>query len=156
MSLNFNFPVPLDKSSLVLNEDEKAELAKLNREIARLQTERISKLREFARQKGITAARLEDLKSECGQPFIEDESGFSYRRATAKGEGKSHRELEIAYLCASPYLMKGEDEYTCGWVKGNVIRKKYDEIGLMSGSAGTRYFCKICGKQVAEFQEVVS
>ncbi len=135
-------------------ESEKQELADFDRKINELQRQKILKLRELARQKGVSALKLEDLKSKCGEPFIEEKERDSYQRAVAQDKTKPHR-YEFAYLCASKYEIHPK-ENTCGWVKGEPREGSYNDIGPLCGSAGTRYYCIICGKMAGEFQEIVS
>lgn len=141
-----------------LTENERRELADFDRKINELQRQKTLKLRELARQKGVSALKLEDLKSECGKPFIEEMSTSSFKMAIAKDETKVGH-YEFAYMCASQYespLGRAGNKDTCGWVKGAPREESYNDIGSLCGSAGTRYYCKICGKMVGEFQEVVS
>ena len=136
-----------------LSENERRELAELDSGVARLQQQKISKLRELARKKRIAAERLEDLKSECGRPFVE-QKGYGYKIAAAASKAKPFSQ-ELAYLCISEYeTRRGKD--TCGWVKGEPKSEKYDNLGPLCGSAGTRYYCRICGKLLWECQSVVS
>jgi len=94
-----------------------------------------------ARKKGIIAEKLEDLKSSCGDPFKEKErdSTRDYRKAMAG-------DVEAAYFCPTAHI-EG-----CGWVKGFPNSERYNDIGCLSGSAGTRFYCQICGKLIAEHQ----
>ncbi len=155
----FHFPVPslFTGYPFELTEGEKRELADLESKIGKLKQQKVSKLRELARQKGVSALKLEDLKSECGRPFVEEAGRGSFHIAITKDES-SPGHYEFAYLCALQYenLSGAGDKNTCGWVKGAPREEPYDNIGPLCGSAGTRYYCKICGKMVGEFQEVVS
>lgn len=151
----FHFPDLSGGYPLELTEEERRELVGLESKVGELQRQKVSRFRELARQKGASALKLEDLKSECGEPFIEEKERDSYQRAVAQDKTKPHR-YEFAYLCASKYGIRPE-ENTCGWVKGEPRRERYDDIiGPLCGSAGTRYYCTICGKMVGEFQEIVS
>ncbi len=141
-----------------LTEEEKRELADLESKIGELQRQKVSRFRELAGQKGVSALKLEDLKSECGKPFVK-EAGCddSFQIAIAKDETRVGH-YEFAYRCASQYenpLGAGNKD-TCGWVKGAPRDELYNNIGPLCGSAGTRYYCTICGKEVGEFQEIVS
>jgi len=140
-----------DAAPLVLNEEEKKKVQSFDLEILKVQKEKIEYLRSLAREKDITAACLKDLKSESGSPFIElqrERKGYEYR------EAKSSDKTEVAYLCCGMYIK--EDKDSCGWVKGRPKEQEYDEIGVIAGSAGIRYYCKICGKEIGELQIVLS
>lgn len=122
-------------------------------------------LREIARKKGIIAEKLEDLKSECGRPFLEEKGIGDCKRAVVKkdttfGPLKNFSPLtgETAYLCQDMYSIFSKENTPdgCGWVKGKPYEKKYDEIGVLSGSRGIRYYCRICGKQIGEYQSAIS
>ena len=140
--------------SFELTDSERQELADFDLRINELQQRKVSKLRELARQKGVSALKLEDLKSECGEPFVEEVGHGSSKRAIARDKANPHCP-ELAYLCVSEYEgLAGKD--TCGWVKGEPRREQYDNIGPLCGSAGIRYYCIICGKMVGELQLVVS
>lgn len=153
----FHFPGLSEDHPLELTDDEKQELAGFDRKINELQRQKVSKLREFARQKGLSALKLEDLKSERGKPFIKETGRGSFQIAAAKDKTRAGH-YEFAYLCASQHenLLKAGNKDTCGWVKGAPREEPYDNIGPLCGSAGTRYYCTICGKEVGEFQEIVS
>ena len=140
-----------DAAPLVLDEKEKKKVQSFDLEILKIQKERIEYLRSLAREKGIITSRLEDLKSKSGEPFIElqrEREGHEHR------EAKSSDKTEVAYLCCGMYIK--EDKDSCGWVKGRPKEQEYDEIGVMAGSAGIRYYCKICGKEIGELQIVLS
>src|SRR4030042_5918068 len=143
-----------------LNEEEAKVAYGFDLAAFEMQTKKILYLREAARKKGITAERLEDLKSESGRPFVEEKSrgdcwGHNYRKAVVT-EKKSFglHTVETAYLCRGMYSK--EDPDGCGWVIGSPIEKKYDEISILSGSRGIRYYCRICGKQIGEHKTAVS
>ena len=140
-----------------LTEEERRELADLESKIGEFKRQKVSKLRELARQKGVSALKLEDLKSECGKPFVEETDCGSFQMVIVKDEARIGH-YEFAYRCASQYenLFGAGNKDTCGWVKGAPREEPYDNIGPLCGSAGTRYYCIICGKMVGEFQEIVS
>ncbi|MEX1063878.1 MAG: hypothetical protein WD898_00930 [Candidatus Paceibacterota bacterium] len=142
----------------VLTEGDKKELAQLEAKKSELDQERIKIIRKAAIKGGLAANNLEDLKSESGHPFIEEDGRASYKRAVAKGKIILP---EMAYLCQSEYApivegTSGEKEDTCGWVKGEPLEKSYDEIGPLSGSAGSELFCKICGKRLCRIVAIRS
>jgi len=150
-----------DENPLILNGKEKKVLAGLNLEASAILRKRTLYLREVARRKGMTSATLEGLKSKSGKPFVEEKTkrswGRDYRQATIMGDslaGLPPLAVETAYLCHSPYSK--EDPDSCGWVKGRPVEQEYDDISFLSGSAGTRYYCKICGKQIGEHRMIVS
>ncbi len=128
---------------------------------------KIDYLRKIAREKGVTAPTLIELKSENGGLFKEKKEksnggcwGYAYKKAVAlppplKTPGAIiSLSPETAYLCCGIYSNKDSD--TCGWVKGDPVEREYDEIGPLSGSAGTRFYCRICGKMIGEKQTKVS
>ncbi len=132
------------KPVVITGETENRELALIDRQIAELQTLRLKKVRDFARQKGETALKLEDLKSESGKPFIRDrESVRHWKSATAD---VNRCQDESAYLCCSEYTVEDNNPNTCGWVKGEPKGEKFDNIGPLSGSSGRNYYCRICNK----------
>lgn len=138
---------------LELDKNEKSELDNFDIAIMLAECDKIVRVREIARQKGLTAASLEDLKSESGELFVEIDRQKTdhclYHTASTK-----EKKNEIAYLCCSMYI---DDSKTgCGWVKGSPTKFPYDEMGPMCGSKGYRHFCKICGKKIGETQLVVS
>jgi hypothetical protein len=130
------FEYPDNTPALKLNKEEQTGLAEINTEIASLEHKKLQLVRSAAKRQGIIADKLSDLKSESGQPFVEEENEKIFKLAMVK---KGSEILEIAYLCLNPHN-------SCGWVKGNPEYKNYDDIGFLSGSAGTEYYCKICGK----------
>jgi len=149
-----------DDNPLILSEEEKQELARFNSQLSKIQGDKITYLREIARRKGITASTLKELKSKSGKPFVEVKSkrtfGQDYRTAAVKGEVPAELKKlnlpmqirETAYLCHEMYSKKKTD--SCGWVKGNPIARSYDDIGILSGSAGTQFYCKICNKMIGD------
>lgn len=124
------------------NEGDREEMAGFDRAIDRIQRQKILRLRELAWRKGAAALKLENLKSESGEPFIKEEGYFCFQKAIA---GNKTHCVEFAYLCSSMY----DNAKICGWVKGKPTRKPYDDIGPMCGSAGVRYYCRICGNLLA-------
>jgi len=118
-------------------------------------------IRERLREQGDIAARLEDLKSESGAPFIEvplpkGSEGFRSAVATSKrGDGRIIK--ESAYFCHGIYSglfgpPDREDRCSCGWVKttaSKVGMQKFDTIdSALSGSKGTNFYCEICGNLI--------
>ena len=141
-----------------LNEEETKIASGFDLAAFEMQTKKILYLREIARKKGITAEKIEDLKSESGKPFVEEKPkgywGHEYRRAVIAEEKTFGPHVETAYLCQGIYVK--DDPDSCGWVIGSPIEKKYDEIQVLSGSRGTRYYCRICGKQIGEHKTAFS
>jgi hypothetical protein len=149
-----SFPVfmPPDNSpSLKLGKKEQAEMAALNAKMGELSAKKLDLIRDSARRQGLIADKLQDLKSESGNPFIEEKprskgfGGEGYRIAVVKG--KFGNAEEAAYLCEEMYSF-GKDSSGCGWVRGNPRTENYDDIGVLSGSAGVNYYCKICGRLI--------
>lgn len=112
-------------------------VSKIRQELS--QIDRIAVIRQ-----GIAALKLEYLKSESGAPFQEIKDN-RYKRA-------------VSYL--SDQTTIGEEAYYCPvdqwWIKGIPNSKPYDEIGPLSGSSGSRYYCKFCNGRVGEFQAMTS
>jgi len=132
----------------VLTKKEKDELEGIDQKIGELNSNRVTRLREMTRAKGFSAEKLEDLKSNCGEPFVENaKSVFNdYKSAMARPK-KENEAIEHAYLCAPMYLPEGDG---CGWVKGVPIEEEFDHTGPMVGSAGTKYKCTICDLKIGE------
>jgi hypothetical protein len=157
-----------ENSGIPLDNGEKKILQGFNAEILLAQKKTMDFLRDVVRKKGISAERLEYLKSESGEPFVEEKSGEnrshgSYRKAAVKKNlsgGLPVLEIESAYLCrpmdALSLKEKEDDTDSCGWVKGQPVEKNYDNIGHLSGSAGKRFFCRICGQQIGEIRLRIS
>ncbi len=138
---------------LTLTPKEKKELAKFNERTDAIIKERIEYLRGLARAQGITAATLAELKSASGLPFVEEKGSKGmgdFTIATVKESTLAGPlVIDMAYLCHSSYERKAETD-TCGWVKGQPREEGFNNIRPLSGSAGTQYFCRICGKQIGE------
>ena len=152
-----NLPHFHSKNPLVLDEEEEKIITSFDSRIIAIKGERTLYLRKIAREKGITASSLEELKHENGELFEEkekEERGM-YRKAVSLNtslEKALHISpflciAETAYLCHSMY---SDDEDSCGWVKGDPIEEKYNNIGPLSGSAGVRFHCRICGKVIGD------
>ena len=140
-----------------LNEEEKKMLDSLNLHILAIKNRQLVLVREAAKREGVIAQNLEALESQKGEPFREEKSAgplwgdYSYQKAFA-GSG---RKMEEAYLCKE-MRSKEEDADGCGWVKGAPIKKGYDEIGILSGSRGTRCYCRICLILIGEHETISS
>ena len=162
----FRVPGDDEDSSLSLDKEEQIGLAVFDAQLSIVLRQKVLYLREIAKRKRLTAPTLEELKSKSGKPFVEVKStrmlGDDYRSAEAKEEvsfGKAKLLLERteqAYLCYESSIFSKEDTDSCGWVKGMPVEKKYNDIGVLSGSAGIRFYCKICGKKIGEHRLRVS
>jgi len=113
-------------------------------------------LRKIAAEKGIIAPTLEELKSKSGKPFIEEElkgrTKGDYKRALIEDSIMGRvRTIETAYFCQFrlAQFLKEEDKDGCGWVKGRPVEKPYP----LSGSAGIKYHCRVCDKEIGEADE---
>ncbi len=168
MVISRHFPVfeyPDKAPPLKLDKKEKNDLAILNVEMATAARKKLEIIRGAARRQGIIADKLDDLKSESGQPFVEEKTkrsffGQNFRIAVVRMDVSIAEKTlpvveETAYLCKALYSCGGEKD-SCGWVKGNPRHENYDDIGPLSGSAGVRYYCKICGKLIGEDRHTVS
>ncbi len=100
--------------------------------------------RERARTNGRLVPTLELFSTE-EKPMRWEEQGFhfaGFRTAYGYTPADVERECpsEQAYWCNS-----------CdGWIKGSPAARDYNEIGFLSGSAGTRFFCGVCQDQIGE------
>ncbi len=139
------------RDRLVLTEAETRELSAIESKMAVLRGEKLIRLRKIAWAKGIAAKKLKDLKSRSGEPFV-SQGKTSYddcKRAIAKGRGGG---FEYAYFCATGFT----NRIGCGWVKGVPDSRNYNNIGPLSGSAGEKSYCKICGMQIGKRQDKIS
>ncbi len=152
-------PLEPDDNPLILTDVNRGTLAELDAEIAGIQHKKILLLRKAARESGLTAPSLEELKSKSGKPFRELERQSSYKKAVVRrGTRPVNFIEESAYLCQPMHaemMPKGIIE-ECGWVKGNPVGGAYDNIGPLSGSAGIEYYCKICGTLIGRYRGIVS
>ncbi|MBD3208010.1 MAG: hypothetical protein GF370_00965 [Candidatus Nealsonbacteria bacterium] len=83
---------------------------------------RIIKTRERARENGIIAEKLKDLKDEDGNSFTED-SGYYWCYSFSSGHG-------------------------CGFVKGSPIKEKFNNLNFFSSSVGWDFYCRVCGQKI--------
>lgn len=116
-------------------------------EISLLKAEIIKKFRDVLRNDGLIADKLEDLESNSGETF-EITKRYFYKSAKA-GEGIKREE---AYFCGD--LRRGNP--LCGWVKGEPEKEDYNNIGILCGTAGTIYRCRVCGEIVGERVSMMS
>lgn len=138
-------------------EDVLAEQERLRAQIAELQQQEATFLRDAAYRLGLAAKSLEELRSDAGNGFVEIEE--RYRRhdvRRAREENAERHKDEWAYLCANPYSFGREDQIGCGWVKGIPDQRAYDNIGSLAGSAGTEDYCRICGALIGVNEQIVS
>lgn len=142
-----------EKNPFEMTENDKAELAIINKIISEAQAAKITKLRELACKNGAAALKLEDLKSESGKTFVDKGKEFGCRSAVVLDISLA---LESAYLCISEYVNEADNTDTCGWVKGAPRQENYNNIGPLSGSAGTRFYCRICNKQLSKYATMFS
>jgi hypothetical protein len=133
-----------------------AGLKDLNAEIARLREKRENYLRDQAYALGLASLDLADLRSERGHGFIElVDRHHSFRRA--KEDVDAPYDEEWAYWCGYAGLFgAGKESVGCGWVRGWVRSESYDDIGMLSGSAGERHYCQLCGAEIGETRTMVS
>ena len=134
-----------------LTDEEKTRLAKFEVPIANLSARiqwhlarRLRYLRQIAREKGIIAKKLKDLKTEDGYSFEESSPRkLDYRRirqARAVGLPERLQRYPFLYPRYKAYFC----DQGCSWVRGVPGEKKYDDIGPLCGSAGIEYHCVIC------------
>lgn len=109
---------------------------------------KINSLTNILENDGVVAKDISGLKSKSGKPFVIVYND-PYCMATAhdKDDTPRYKSLtdERAYLCKTA-LGDG-----CGWIKGMPLQEKYDDIGVLCGSAGYIYKCQICGCKIGEF-----
>ena len=151
------------------NSDSK--LKKIEMQISALRYKAVERRREIAKKKGIAADSIDELvcKKHPGAGWeIKEQipgSKFSSLYALNKGlaEGKKisgePKDMNI-YLCKgcksdndtnvrmSPQM--AYDCPVCGAVIGEYDKNNFDNISLLSGSAGTSYSCRICGTKLGE------
>lgn len=139
------------------------ELAGIRRQISQLRGEERTFLQRKARELGITAATLEELRSEKGNSYEPlERRGSSWRSLqTAVEQGVERFDAERAYLCTTKNSwLSDEDQkdYGCGWVRGIPRSETYDDLAghALAGSAGNRHYCQICGMMLAEDRQIVS
>ena len=150
--------IPPDNNPLILTDADERALGELNAEIVGIQHKKILLLRKAARESGLTAPSLEELRSKSGKPFQKLKQQSDYRKAVVRRDTQPVNFIEeSAYLCQPMYAEmtpKGMTE-ECGWVKGNPVGGAYDSIGPLSGSAGIDYYCKICGTLIGRYRGIV-
>lgn len=88
---------------------------------------------ESGRRCGLTASKLEELKSNSGRPFIEERmQSRNFRRAMVMSEDGNYP-VQYAYFCPA-----NAEDSGCGWVVGE---PRHDKKG---------YYCYICGVKIGE------
>jgi len=162
--MNCRFPYIPDFSEEVpiLSDAEKKIVSGFDSNIAAIMQDKIFFIRDAARRKGIISANLKKLQSKSGKPFVRERKKGrwdydDYARATVKERsslpGFPPTVVEVAYLCRpmnSLFSPRGKKLHGCGWVKGIPTEKKYNDLGPLSGSAGIKYYCRICGELIGE------
>jgi len=83
---------------------------------------RVVKIRERAREEGIIADKLQDLKDEDGNPFTED-SEYYWCYSFSSGHG-------------------------CGFVKGSPIKERFSNLCFLGGSTGWDFHCRVCWQKI--------
>lgn len=120
----------------------RAKLLEVNQELIRAK-------RELAKSEGKLSGDLNTLlnqgKPESEQLLWEEHKDIFGLRL---GRGYTLKDLERE----EPY--PSEDAYYCndcsGWVAGKPLEEEFDNIGVLSGSAGTRLKCNLCETVVEE------
>lgn len=108
---------------------------------------KINSIIKILKNDGVIAENLFELKSKSGKLFvIIDNDPYCMATAHNKDDAPRYKLLtdERAYLCKN---VLGDG---CGWVKGIPLQEKYNDIGVLCGSAGYIYKCQICGRQIGE------
>lgn len=140
--------IPFDIRSEIADE-----LRDLNVEAQKIERKRLTLLRDRARERGYIASDLADLRSTDGRPFVEGHGHGDLRMATVEGEVPLMGER--AYWCGHESFSREKVE-GCGWVLGLPRESAYDDIGMLSGSAGSEYHCKLCSSYLGREQTIVS
>ncbi len=148
----------LDVSKLIFSDEDKKELASLeetletfNMAINMIEEEKKNLTRKVARRMGLASARLEDLKTN-GRSLVESSSLskiVGYRAARIKGDPVALEDSHFAYLC-------GGEASGCGWVKGKPDTRTFNDITILSGSAGMNFYCWLCGGYMGKYDFVMS
>lgn len=135
------FSMIAEEGHVVLTAREKDLLKVVDEKLNRLIQDRRELIKKFAKKSGVVAQKISDLKSAKGKPFTitKDNPGVA---KSADGER--------AYLCAG--FHNQEPEKGCGWVKGSPIKREYDSIRALSGSAGYKHYCYLCNTEIREIQ----
>lgn len=158
MQLTGNTPeIQTREEGMEFTAEEQAILATLDQNLQSARSAKLEFLREAYKNRGEIAPTLEGLKSRSGKPFVlgreRELTGMHGCASTIAKIPFPHQE-EAAYLCRGIY--QEEDLDSCGWVKGDPQEVPYNNIGILGGSAGSRYYCRICGKQIGEDRQVMS
>lgn len=147
-----------DSAPIEWPEEVKAKLDDFSARKAAIDHERTEYIREQARALGLTASDLSDLRSETGRGFAEEtQYGGLYdglRTALEQSDDRMFSRQQ-AYWCG----MRGFNQELhegCGWVIGVPIQKPYDTIGLLSGSRGVEFYCRVCGRLLGRHRRVLS
>lgn len=143
-------------------EVEKA-ILELNQAVGKAEEQKINYLRAKAIELGFAATELKDLRSEKGRSFEEREKvphrwGELRKAHEVLESGEDTYKQEWAYFCGftDSFGKQEKIHIGCGWVRGWPKDQEYDDIGVLSGSAGIRFSCQICGMKVGEDQQMVS
>lgn len=158
----FSFRLDDEKFPLRLDKDAEEKIASINSKVGVLREEAIAIYRDQAWKQGIASLELKDLHYK-GKSFAKAEiREIWYKEATIyeKVCNKRTPKVKMRFLLAQAYLCKSrhslffkdtnDDSDTCGWVLGRPTEKPFNTIKILSGSAGTNYYCRICGKRIGE------
>ncbi len=137
-----------------MNEEDELEkkIKEIQMEISGLKTKEIFILREIARKKGIIARNLSDLGE-----FEEIKPGEKHPNPLLLP-----KKIKMAMIPGTDIFKRNPEKVTyfckrgCGWVKGFPKEKWYNDLGLLSGSAGWVYLCHICGEPLAREKFIIS
>jgi len=151
------------------SDDLRKELNLIDAQITNLQAEKKFLKRKAARKSGLTAEKLENLKSESGLLFIEDEYEkysqtlkkeppdktrervfpycHGYEQKKIKTASTTKHRKETAYFCGTGFP---ENADGCGWVIGAPNSEEFNTLATLSGSVGVNHYCHICGNKVGE------
>jgi len=104
------------------------------------------------------AARLEDLESLSGRPYVEEvDEG---KRRLGFGLTTEPRRASTDHTHVPGFGVKEEIAYYCPheelWIQGSPMGEGYNDISFLAGSAGLKLICRSCGHEVGRIVEVVS
>ncbi|MBN2142543.1 hypothetical protein JW711_04395 [Candidatus Woesearchaeota archaeon] len=120
-----------------------------------LEYERKKRLKQLAYKEGRAAASLDALVCEHHKG-----AGFA-KTGTIEGSYTFSGDLSPlkTYECKGCQKDESLDLFQrtkvyecniCGFVKGEPVRQPYNELGMLSGSAGERLYCEVCSSRLGE------
>jgi len=116
---------------------------------------RIEALRKKAWKSGVAAKNLNDLKpKKDALCFVEENKDRNYYRVAVSRDEGVYLVVESAFFCMNEWdlRLKKEPEDTCGWVRGEPRKEKFNTLGRqpLAGSSGYILHCNICGRELCK------